>query len=41
MINSTVGKSNDKMAGVTVPVSRYFSMLSEATTSKEVKKWIV
>ena len=34
-----VGKSNDKIEGVTVSVSRNFNMLSEVTTGKEVKKW--
>ena len=37
-VTSSVGKSNDKIEGVTVSVSRNFNMLSEVTTGMEVKK---
>ena len=36
-----IGSSYDEIEGVTVSVSGNFNMLSEITTSNEVKNWIV
>ena len=40
-VKGSVGKSYDKIEGVTVSVSGNFNMLSEITTGKELKYWIV
>ena len=40
-VKGSIGRSYDEIEGVTVSVSRNFNVLSEITTGKEVKTWIV
>ena len=40
-VEGSIGRSYDDIEGVTVSMSMNFNMLSEITTGKEGKNWIV
>ena len=40
-VDGSIGRSYDEIKGVTMSVSSNFHMLSEITTGKKIKNWIV